>query len=162
VFGTIKNTLLWVAALICLSLDQVSKLMVIHSLQLYDSIAIWQGVFHITYITNSGAAFSLFHQSGDWLKWVSLAVSLGLIVLGCASNKLDTWEKIGYGCILGGAVGNGIDRFASGVVIDFLNFKLINFPVFNLADVSINVGLACLVVALARSSSYQNNGSKGR
>ncbi|WP_026103170.1 signal peptidase II [Pseudanabaena sp. PCC 6802] len=158
----IKNTLFWVAALICLCLDQTSKHMVMQNLQLYDSIAIWQGVFHLTYITNSGAAFSLFHQSGDWLKWVSLAVSLGLIVLGCVSNKLDAWEKIGYGCILGGAIGNGIDRFANGVVIDFLDFKLINFPVFNLADVSINVGLACLVVALTRNSAHQNDGRKSR
>jgi signal peptidase II len=157
----IKNTLFWVAALICLCLDQVSKHAIVQSLQLYDSIAIWQGVFHLTYITNSGAAFSLFHQSGNWLKWVSLAVSLGLIVLGCFSNKLDTWEKIGYGCILGGAIGNGIDRFANGVVIDFLDFKLINFPVFNLADVSINVGLACLVVTLIRTSVRQNDSHKG-
>jgi signal peptidase II len=134
--------------------------LVMQNLQLYDSIPIWRGIFHLTYITNSGAAFSLFHQSGNWLKWVSLAVSLGLIVLGCASNKLDTWEKMGYGCILGGAIGNGIDRFANGVVIDFLDFKLINFPVFNIADVSINVGLACLVVALIRSSSHQNGDRK--
>lgn len=128
------------------------------NLQLYDSLPIWQGVFHITYITNPGSAFGIF--KGDWLKWVSLLVSLGLIYLGCANQKLDDWEKTGYGCILGGAIGNGIDRFASGEVIDFLSFKLINFPVFNLADVSINVGLACLVIALFSSNkSSDRNGS---
>jgi signal peptidase II len=154
----IKNILFWVAALICLILDRVSKHAVMQNFQLYDSLPIWQGVFHLTYITNSGAAFSLFHQSGDWLKWVSLVVSFGLIVLGCVNEKLDTWEKVGYGCILGGAIGNGIDRFASGVVIDFLDFRLIHFPVFNLADVSINVGLACLVMALIRNDANLNGG----
>ena len=125
------------------------------NLQLYDSLPIWQGVFHITYITNPGSAFGFF--KGEWLKWVSLVVSLGLMYLGCTSQKLDNWEKTGYGCILGGAIGNGIDRFASGEVIDFLSFKLIDFPVFNLADVSINVGLACLVIALMRSNSNRHD-----
>lgn len=157
----IKNSSFWIAALICLSLDQVSKHAVMQNLQLFDSIPIWQGVFHLTYITNSGAAFSLFRQSGDWLKWVSLIVSIGLIFLGWLNTKLEAWEKIGYGCILGGALGNGIDRFASGVVIDFLDFRLINFPVFNLADVSINVGLACLVIALIRSN-HRHDSHGGR
>jgi signal peptidase II len=54
---------------------------------------------------------------------------------------------LGYGCILAGAVGNGIDRFLFGHVIDFLDFRLINFPIFNLADVSINIGIAALLWA---------------
>jgi signal peptidase II len=156
----IKNFLFWIAAFICLIFDQVSKHAVMQNLQLYSSLPIWQGVFHITYITNPGSAFGFF--KGDWLKWVSLAVSLGLIVLGWTNQKLDNWEKAGYGCILGGAIGNGIDRFASGEVIDFLSFKLINFPIFNLADVSINVGLACLVIALMRSNASHKDSKGGR
>lgn len=56
-------------------------------------------------------------------------------------------EQLGYGFILGGALGNGIDRFLAGSVVDFLDFRLIHFPVFNLADVSINVGIICLLIA---------------
>ncbi|CCH64718.1 Lipoprotein signal peptidase [Richelia intracellularis HM01] len=61
--------------------------------------------------------------------------------------RLSFWEKLGYGCILGGAMGNGIDRFISGYVIDFLDFRLINFPIFNLADVFINIGIISLLIS---------------
>jgi signal peptidase II len=62
--------------------------------------------------------------------------------------RVNRWEQIGYGLILGGALGNGIDRFVSGHVVDFLDFRLIQFPVFNLADVSINIGIVCLLIAM--------------
>ena len=61
--------------------------------------------------------------------------------------RFDRWEQLGYGLILGGALGNGIDRFVSGYVVDFLHFRLIDFPIFNLADVSINIGIICLLIA---------------
>jgi len=60
---------------------------------------------------------------------------------------MKTFEQLGYSFILGGALGNGIDRFVSGSVVDFLDFRLIQFPVFNLADVFINVGIICLLIA---------------
>lgn len=52
---------------------------------------------------------------------------------------------MGYGCLLGGALGNGIDRFLTGEVVDFLDFRWIQFPVFNVADIAINIGIACLL-----------------
>ncbi|MEO0967263.1 MAG: signal peptidase II, partial [Cyanobacteria bacterium J06639_18] len=69
---------------------------------------------------------------------------------------LNRWEQLGYGFILGGAAGNGIDRFMLGYVIDFLHFKLINFPVFNIADVSINIGLACLLISYFQQTPNTN------
>ncbi|MEB3159968.1 MAG: signal peptidase II, partial [Synechocystis sp.] len=62
-------------------------------------------------------------------------------------------EQLGYGCILAGAFGNGIDRFALGHVVDFFDFRLINFPIFNMADVFINIGIACLLLASFRPMS---------
>jgi signal peptidase II (EC:3.4.23.36). Aspartic peptidase. MEROPS family A08 len=79
---------------------------------------------------------------------VSFWVSVILIVVGLRYKKWRTIEQIGYGFILGGALGNGIDRFAYGYVVDFLHFKLIRFPIFNVADVSINLGLGCLILCL--------------
>lgn len=67
-----------------------------------------------------------------------------LVVWGPPTTR---WEQAAYGFILGGAIGNGIDRFAYGTVIDFLDFRLINFPVFNVADVSINLGIVCWLIA---------------
>jgi len=142
-----KNLFFWICALFWLVLDQVSKFAIAQNSDLHD-VAIWQGVFHLRYITNTGAAFSLFSGGSGWLKWISLAVSIALVILAIRSSKLNKWEQYGYGCILGGALGNGIDRFRTGAVIDFLDFRLINFPVFNFADIAINVGLAFLIFSI--------------
>lgn len=146
----LKNRLFWGLALAGFGLDRLTKLWVVTQFALTqppESWPLWSGVFHLTYVTNSGAAFSLFSGNGNWLRWLSLAVSLGLSGLALWGPTLARWEQLGYGLILGGAVGNGVDRFVSGEVIDFLDFRLINFPVFNLADVVINAGIVCLMVA---------------
>jgi signal peptidase II len=147
----LKNLSFWICALFWLVLDQFTKGAIAQNSNFQD-LAIWRGVFHLRYITNSGAAFSLFSGGSGWLKWVSLAVSLALVILGIRSSKLNKWEQFGYGCILGGALGNGIDRFRTGAVIDFLDFRLINFPVFNFADIAINVGLAFLLFNILNQS----------
>ncbi len=143
----LKNRLFWIAAFVSFVLDQVTKYWVVQTFTLGQTIPLIRGVFHFTYVTNTGAAFSLFAGKVEWLRWLSLAVSLALIALAWFGPVLDFWERLGYGFILGGAVGNGIDRFILGYVIDFLDFRLINFPVFNLADVSINIGIICLLIA---------------
>ncbi|NJO42050.1 MAG: lipoprotein signal peptidase [Cyanobacteria bacterium CRU_2_1] len=144
---SVKNRLFWVAAIAGLILDQVSKFILMRSLELNQSIPLWEGVFHLTFVTNKGAAFSLFSEQGEWLRWLSLIVSLGLMMLAWLGPPMNRWEQLGYGCILAGALGNGIDRFLYGEVIDFLDFRLIRFPVFNLADVLINIGIVCLLIA---------------
>jgi signal peptidase II len=98
---------------------------------------------HITYVLNTGAAFSLFAQGTVWLRWLSVLVGLGLITLAVVA-RLSVLEQWGYGLILAGTVGNGIDRFRLGAVIDFLDWRWLGFPIFNLADVWINGGLVCL------------------
>ncbi|MDJ0695104.1 signal peptidase II [Mastigocoleus sp. MO_188.B34] len=142
-----KNRFFWIAALSMLVLDQLTKFWVQQDFSLKQTQALIPGVFHFTYVHNYGAAWSLFSGHVGWLRWLSLIVSVGLIAFAIFSPTLNRWEQFGYGFILGGAVGNGIDRFMLGYVIDFLHFKLINFPVFNIADVSINIGLACLLIS---------------
>lgn len=154
-----KNSYFWIAALVGLVLDRVTKIWVTQTFDLTippESFPLWPGVFHFTFVTNTGAAFSLF-QGGVWLRWLSLAVSVGLAALAWFGPRMSRWEQFGYGFILSGALGNGIDRFAFGHVIDFLDFRLIRFPVFNLADVFINVGIACLLI----SSFSPKNGKNG-
>lgn len=156
-----KNPLFWVAAPISLILDHLSKFWVVQTFDLKvppETLPLWPGVFHFTYVTNTGAAFSLFSNGGvNWLRWLSLAVSIGLMILAWFGPRLNRWEQVGYGLILGGALGNGIDRFISGAVVDFLDFRLIRFPVFNLADVFINAGIICLLIAIFRNSPPRNN-----
>ncbi|MGQ4646740.1 signal peptidase II [Lyngbya aestuarii] len=143
----LKNRFFWVAAVIGLILDQLTKYLVVINFELKETLPVWSEVFHLTYVTNTGAAFSLFSEGGSWLRWLSLAVSLGLIVLAWLGPRLNIWEQLGYGFILAGALGNGIDRFVAGYVVDFLDFRFIQFPVFNLADVFINVGIICLLIS---------------
>ncbi|MGB5959195.1 MAG: signal peptidase II [Coleofasciculaceae cyanobacterium] len=142
----LKNRFFWIAAVISLILDQLTKYLVIQNLALNATIPLLTNVFHFTYVRNTGAAFSLF-QGSAWLRWLSLFVSLGLVALAWFGPILNKLEQLGYGFILGGALGNGIDRFAYGYVVDFLDFRLIKFPVFNLADTFINVGIICLLIA---------------
>lgn len=83
-------------------------------------------------------------------------VSLILIVLAW-KEKLSTIEQWGYGLILAGALGNGIDRFLFGYVVDFFDFRLINFPVFNIADVCINIGVILLIYTTFKPRKTKNN-----
>lgn len=143
----VKNRLFWIAAIISFVLDQLTKYWVVQNFNLTETQPLLLGVFHLTYVTNTGAAFSLLSGNVAWLRWLSLAVSLGLMALAWFGGALSTLEQLGYGLILGGALGNGIDRFVVGKVIDFLDFRLIQFPVFNFADVFINFGIVCLLIA---------------
>ena len=137
----------WLVAIIGIILDQLTKYIVVQKFpELGDTFPIWQDVFHFTYVINTGAAFSFFRGQVDILRWVSLFVSIVLIAFVWYSPKISQLEQFGYGFILAGAIGNGIDRFLFGYVVDFLDFRLINFPVFNIADVAINIGVVILIV----------------
>lgn len=142
-----KNPLFWLIAIAFLVFDQITKYLVIQDFaEVGDTYPLWEGVFHFTYVRNTGAAFSVFSGGVHWLRWLSLIVSLGLIAYGLFGNRLSKLEQIAYGFILAGAMGNGIDRFLFGFVVDFLDFRLINFPVFNIADVAINLGILFLLI----------------
>ncbi len=143
----LKNRLFWIGSLIVFFLDQLTKYWVVQTFKLGQTQPLLPGVFHLTYVTNTGAAFSLLAGKVEWLKWMSLAVSLGLIALASFGPVLSRWDQLGYGFILGGAIGNGIDRFILGKVVDFLDFRLINFAVFNFADAFINIGIVCLLIS---------------
>ncbi len=143
-----KNRIFWFVALVGLLGDRLTKYLVVRSFEgVGDTFPLWSDIFHLTYVINTGAAFSFFRDGVNWLRWLSLAVSLGLMALAWFGSKMKLTEQLGYGFILAGALGNGIDRFLFGHVVDFLDFRLIEFPVFNLADVFINVGIIFLLIA---------------
>lgn len=156
--GFKKNSTFWIAATISLVVDHLTKFLVVQTFELTtppQTIPILPGIFHITYVVNTGAAFSMFSNGGVyWLRWMSLLVSLGLMLWAWFGPRFFPWEQWGYGLILGGALGNGIDRFISGHVVDFFDFRLIQFPVFNVADISINVGIICLLIAAFKPHSH--------
>ena len=141
----VKNKYFWIAAIGSITIDILSKQAIVRNLQFMQSIPIIPHILNFTYIRNHGAAFSLF-QGQEWLRWLSLVVSLVLITIGIVRSFTNIWEQLGFGLILAGAAGNGIDRLFFGSVVDFIDLKFIHFAVFNWADVSINLGIICLLI----------------
>ena len=109
-------------------------------------------IFTIDFVRNYGAAFNIFSGSRLFLSFISIISSLILsYFIFISENKLI--NKYGLSFILAGSIGNGIDRVLNGYVIDFIKIKFINFPVFNIADIVINIGVLLLIISYFR---YKN------
>ncbi len=102
-------------------------------------------LFSIDFVKNNGAAFNLFSGSRFFLSLVSTFITIFLIYFILYKNILSNIDLFGYSFILGGSLGNGLDRITNGYVIDFINLNFINFPVFNIADISINIGFILII-----------------
>ncbi|MBQ8431456.1 MAG: signal peptidase II [Clostridia bacterium] len=126
-------------------LDQLTKWLAVVFLQGQPSFPLWEDVLHFTFVKNEGAAFGMLSNH----RWVFMIIStvaiIGLTVYlfrFCPKNRL---VQISLAMIIGGGIGNMIDRVALGYVIDFIDFTLINFAVFNVADSFVTVGAFLLM-----------------
>ena len=136
---------IFLSLLICL-LDQFSKYIISIN---YNSIINKDLIFFtIDYLKNYGAAFNIFSGSRILLSTVSIIFSFVLIYIILKNNINKTIELLSYSFILGGTMGNGLDRILKGYVVDFINLNFINFAVFNIADVSINIGFILILYNL--------------
>ena len=130
--------------------DQFTKAVVSLLFGYGDQVAVTP-FFNLVHFRNNGAAFSLLAGAGDWARFgfsaLALGVSLWLIRL--LRQGGSTWGGFGYCLIVGGAVGNAVDRLLRGAVVDFIDFhwRGAHWPAFNLADVAISFGVACLLAA---------------
>ena len=106
--------------------------------------------FSIDYVKNDGAAFNILSGSRIFLSTLSIIITLVLIYFILNKKNLSNLDLLSYSFILGGTIGNGIDRVTKGYVIDFINLNFINFPVFNIADISINIGLIFIIYRLIK------------
>ena len=102
-------------------------------------------LFKLDFIKNYGAAFNIFSGSRIFLSIISIIFSIIIIYLILRKNSISQYDLYSYSFILGGTIGNGIDRIVKGYVIDFINLNIITFPVFNIADISINIGFILLL-----------------
>ena len=107
--------------------------------------------FSIDYVKNYGAAFNILNGSRIFLSIVSITITLLLIYIILYKKNICNLDLFSYSFILGGTIGNGIDRITKGYVIDFINLNFINFPVFNIADISINIGLIFIIYELIKN-----------
>ncbi|MBA7481108.1 Lipoprotein signal peptidase [subsurface metagenome] len=139
---------MYLITLILLSVDQFSKYIIRQKMSLAESIPIIKSVFHITYVENRGIAFGLFPQGSSLFIVISLIIILGIIFFERKKVIKSLKERFCLGLILGGALGNLIDRLRFGFVIDFLDFRI--WPVFNLADSGVCIGGILMVFFLLR------------
>lgn len=141
------NVYFVMAATGVLVLDQATKYLVIQKVPINTSVEVIDGFFYITHVNNTGAAFGIFQEYTKVLTVISI-VAIFLIVLLKLVVKIDTvLYNISLGFILGGALGNLIDRYFVGRVTDFLNFTFFG-AVFNIADLFINVGFILAIIIL--------------
>ncbi|WP_309696200.1 signal peptidase II [Armatimonas sp.] len=127
--------------------DQVVKALVKAQIPLHTSVPLWPGVFHLTHVQNDGIAFSML-AGKTWLITIASLLIMTGIVLSERRTKggLDRFTGVALALPLGGALGNLIDRLRSGLVTDFLDFRAINFAIFNVADTAITTGICLLAI----------------
>jgi signal peptidase II len=160
------NMLKWLwLSLLAVILDQASKLAIAGSMQLYQSIEIVP-YFNLTYVHNTGAAFSFLSEAGGWQRWffagLALVISVVIAVWLARLKRHETLLAVALSLILGGAIGNLIDRLAYGYVIDFLDvyYQTWHWPAFNIADSAITLGVILMLVesfGLASSKESKNS-----
>jgi len=155
--------LLWIS-LFSLVLDQVTKAMATAYLQMWTPVEVMP-YFNLMLAHNTGAAFSFLADAGGWQRWffsiLAFLVSIAIIVW---IKKLKPEEKtlgIALAFILGGAVGNLIDRLRFGYVVDFLDFYVgdAHWPAFNIADSSIFIGAAIMIISSFRQPAAEKDSS---
>jgi signal peptidase II len=142
---------LWLSFFVVI-VDQATKALVVGTIELYDRITLLP-ILEITHLRNTGAAFSIFAGAGGWQRWFFIALALGVsLVLLAWMRRIRTPQQtmlaIGLALVLGGALGNVIDRVWHGYVIDFIYFHWEGwyFPAFNIADSAITTGAGCLLL----------------
>ena len=137
-------------ALVLVIADQFTKVLVLGSFQLGDSRVV-TSFFNLVRVHNAGAAFSFLADASGWQRWffTGLGVAAAVLIVWMLKNHAGQ-RLFGFAlaCILGGAIGNVIDRVLYGYVVDFLDFHWagMHFPAFNVADSAISIGATCLIL----------------
>ena len=139
-----------VLSLFIFSIDQLCK----YFISLYKDFFIKKDfiLFTFDYVKNFGAAFNMFSGSRILLSIVSSLVSFFLFYLILTQKNTSKLNLYSYSFFLGGSLGNGIDRILNGYVVDFINLNFVNFAIFNIADVAINIGFILIVYSLFKNN----------
>ncbi|MFC0301490.1 signal peptidase II [Virgibacillus soli] len=138
----------YVLAAFIIALDQFTKWLVVQNMDLYEQIPIIDNFFSITSHRNSGAAWGILQNQMVFFYIITVIVIVGVLYFMHKFAKQSKLLTIGLSLVLGGAIGNFIDRLLHQEVVDFLDFKIINynFPIFNVADSSLVIGVGLLIV----------------
>lgn len=131
------------------AVDQLTKYLTVANIDLFQRVGAWDGVFHLTYVRNTGAAFSSF-EGAQWLFLLIFLVFTGAILYDMVKKAMPftNFERWCVAAIYGGGLANMIDRLRLGYVVDMIEVEFIRFPVFNVADCFITCGCVALLVYL--------------
>ncbi len=153
------RSLYWTIAAAVVVLDQVTKVLVDRLLPLHQDLPILDGLLSLQHVRNTGAAFGILSNAdlpyqGMWLSVISVLALSAIVFYALRLNPADKLPQVALALVMGGAVGNLIDRSRLGYVVDFvlLYWKEHRWPNFNIADSAITIGIALLVLDILRSS----------
>ena len=139
--------LLWsLLAGIIIILDQLTKYLVVENIGKTQVVTLIPKVLDLVYVKNTGAAFSIFENHTWILGTISVVFCVAIVIYMLINKPKHKLSLISAGLLLGGALGNGIDRVIRHYVVDFIELTLFTFPVFNLADIAITVGALLIIV----------------
>ena len=138
-----------VAFILILLVDQITKMAVASNMELFESIDVIAGFFAITYVQNTGAAWSLMEGGSMVLFYMITIVALGIMGAYYKSAESDPLSKWGIVLMIGGTLGNFVDRLRLQYVVDFFDFNIFgyDFPVFNVADIFLCLGVGVLILS---------------
>jgi signal peptidase II len=139
----------YILAIIVIAIDQFTKYLVVKNMELYEQINIVDGFFYLTSHRNSGAAWGILEGQMGFFYVITLIVIAGIIYYLHKFGKESKLLASGLGLILGGAIGNFIDRLFHQEVVDFFDFIVFgyDFPIFNIADAALTIGVIIVIIA---------------
>lgn len=136
----------FIIAAAIIALDQWTKSLVVKHMELGQSIPLIQDVLHLTSHRNTGAAFGILANQRMLFVVITIAVVVGILISLIRFGKSQPRVSLALSMVLGGAIGNFIDRVTTGKVVDFVDVTVINFPIFNVADMAITIGVGLLLL----------------
>lgn len=143
--------ILWaVTAVLIIIADQITKYLVVQNIGVYDTVRVIPKVLEFVYVKNTGAAFSILDNMTWLLGLISMAFCVLAVIFVIKKQPKDKMLLLSISMLVGGAMGNGIDRIFRGFVVDFIGTSFMNFPVFNVADISITVGAVILIIYIMK------------
>lgn len=139
----IPNYKIYLLSIIVIIIDQITKLIIMNNMKIGEEIVVIKKFFSILYVTNTGAAFSILENSTTLIIIISLFCLALIVSLLKKEKDITPIKVISFGILIGGMISNLIDRVFYKNVVDFLSFNIINyrFPVFNIADIGITIGV---------------------
>ena len=141
-----KYLIIFSTALFIALLDQLTKILIRKIFHLNESLPVIKNIFHITYVTNTGSAFGLFKGFNLFFVLFSIIVIIAIFYYFRKIKEKEKPLQFAVGLLLGGTIGNLIDRLSLGFVVDFLDFRI--WPVFNIADSAVTVSVIILIILL--------------